>query len=144
MRFSLSRWSPGHLLAAWSAYWLGLAAATLTPIVLAISRATAPGVLHGTANVSASFSDASGVTITVTRTGQTLIERSFAYLPTALWVAGPPLVLWALWLFVRSRAVTRARAVPGAPGMFERISTPPGGWDFERRRTPADELHVDR
>ncbi len=126
MRFALSRWSPGHLLAAWSAYWVGLAAVTLTPIVLAIMRATAPGTPPGTANVSASFSGSTGVTITITRMGKTVLERSAGYLPMALWIGAPPLLLWALWVGARSRALSRARALPGGPGMFERLTTPPG------------------
>ncbi len=143
MRFSLSRWSPGHLLTAWSAYWVGLAAVTLTPIVLAILQATAPGTPPGTSKVSASFSGTTGVTITITRMGHTILERTAGYVPIALWIGGPPLALWALWLAVRSRAIARARALPGAPGMFERLTTPPGDLSAHDRRE-EDEVRVKR
>ncbi len=107
MTLFISRWRPGHLLAAWCAYWAGLAAVTLTPIVLAILRATRSGGAPGTANVSASFGDA-GLGVTVSRAGHTLIERSAGLLPIALWIALPPLALWGAWLFARSRALGSA------------------------------------
>lgn len=113
MPFSLSRWRARHLLAAWSAYWLGLAAVTLTPIVLAIHRATQSGAgVHGKASVSASFGDA-GVGITITRLGETVLHRAVGVLPLALWIVGPPLVLWGAWLRARSRAIARSRVADG-------------------------------
>ncbi len=111
MRFSLARWRAGHLVAAWSGYWLGLAAFTLTPIALAIYRATRAGAGPGQADVSVSLGD-KGIGITVTRLGQTVLDRSAGVLPIALWIAVPPLLLWGGWVYARSRAIARGEPVP--------------------------------
>jgi hypothetical protein len=115
MRFSLSRWRAGHLLAAWSAYWVGLGAVTLTPIALAIYHATRAGSAPGTANVSASFGSA-GLRITITRLGQTMLDRSAGLTTIALGIAVPPLVLWGAWLYARSRAIARGDQLPKPDG----------------------------
>jgi hypothetical protein len=122
MIFSISRWRPGHLLAAWSAYWVGLAAVTLTPIFLAISRASsAAGGAAGSSNASVSFGDA-GLSVTVKRLGQVTFERSAGLLPIALWIGLPPLALWGLWVYRRSRAIESGAlgdAAAGAPALGE-------------------------
>ncbi len=138
MRFSLFHWRPGHLLAAWSAYWLGLAAVTLTPIVLAVFRATRSGGPPGTANVSASFGDGA-IGVTVSRTGHTLIERSAGLLPIALWIAVPPLALWGAWMFARSRALARGERPPvGGASSPERLGAPAPEWDAGARKKTSD------
>lgn len=111
----LSRWRPSHLLAAWSAYWVGLAAVSVTPLVLAILRATRASGPPGSAKVSASFGDA-GISVTVSQAGQTLLERSAGLLPIALWIGVPPLLLWALWLWARPRPPAAAEPGTFAPG----------------------------
>ncbi len=138
LRF-FSRWRPGHLLAAWSAYWLGLAAVTLTPVVLAILRAVRSGGAPGTANVSASFGD-HGIGVTVTRAGQTLIERSAGFLPIALWIAVPPLAVWGAWLFARSRVVGggEPRAVAGALSA-DRLAAPAPQWSARDREKARED-----
>ena len=140
MRISLSRWKPGHLLAAWSVYWLGLAAATLTPIALAIHRATQSGaargaVAAGKATVSASLGSA-GIGVTVTRLGETLLSRSVELPALFLWIAGPPLALWGFWLWTRSRAMARGE-LAGAGATRGALEEGAGGYDGERGREHA-------
>ena len=133
MPLFISRWRPGHLLAAWSAYWAGLAAITLTPIVLAILRATRAGGTPGLAKVSASFGDG-GLGVTVSRAGHTLIERSAGLLPIALWIAVPPLALWGAWLFARSRALGRGEQQPvGEPASPDHLGAPAPEWNARVR-----------
>ena len=112
MILSLSRWRPGHLLAAWSAYWAGLAAVTLTPTIVAIIQATTR--THGKSAVSASFGNTL-VSITVTEGATQTFSASAHLLPIALWIAVPPLVLYAIWL--RARPRVDAAAAPTQPVM---------------------------
>ena len=104
LRF-LSRWRPAHLLAVWWAYWLGLATAVVTPIALAIHRASRTGAAPGTTDLSLSLSDKSGFTLTITQAGRAWFEASAAPLSVAAAIAVPPLVLWAAWMYSRARAV---------------------------------------
>ena len=79
-------------------------AVTLGPAVPAILRAT--GSSPGKGEISANFAD--GVfSLVVKQAGQVLWTGSVHFLTAALWIALPPLVLWLLWLRVRSGSVTR-------------------------------------
>ena len=100
MKGFLARWRPGHVVTAWVIYWIGLAAVTLTPTILAISRVT--GAPKDTANVSASFTNTL-LKITVTQFGKVTYEASASLGQMALWIGVPPLALYALWLFTRRR-----------------------------------------
>lgn len=98
MKAFLSRWRPGHVIAAWVVYWVGLAAVTLTPAILAISRVSSSP--KDTANVGASFSN-TVLHITVTQFGKVTYAASASLGQIAFWVGVPPLALYALWLFTR-------------------------------------------
>ncbi len=100
MKAFLARWRPGHVIAAWVVYWIGLAGVTLTPAILAITRASSAP--KNSANVSVSF-DSTVLHITVTELGKTLYAASASLGQIALWVGAPPLALYALWLFTRRR-----------------------------------------
>ncbi|MDE3129111.1 MAG: hypothetical protein KGL38_13965 [Gemmatimonadota bacterium] len=116
LRF-LSRWRPRHLLAAWSAYWVGLAAAVVTPVALALHRATALGGPPNASNLNLNFSTGTGFTVTVTHLGEQLY-RGVAGLPViVLAICVPPLALWGAWLYVRERPrdVAHATAELAAP-----------------------------
>jgi hypothetical protein len=94
----LSRWKPRHLLAAWSAYWAGLALVTLGPAALAILRVTVPEGAKG--SVAANFGDA-GLELIV-KTGEVTTWVGHASVVSiALWLAAPPLLLWIAWLATR-------------------------------------------
>jgi len=98
MRFRLAEWRPGHLVAAWCVYWLGLVLWGLGPALPALWRATRPDA-HG--SVSASVGD--GVArLTVVYQAVTTWTGQVPVGELALWVGVPPLLLWALWLRARS------------------------------------------
>jgi len=100
MKAFLARWRPGHVVAAWFVYWVGLAAVTLTPTLLVIARVTSAP--KDTANVSASFSN-TVLHITVSQIGKATYEATASLGQIAFWVGVPPLALYALWLFTRRR-----------------------------------------
>ena len=101
MRLRLSDWRPRHLLAAWCLYWIALALATLGPVVPKVWHATRPGA-HG--SVSLSFGD--GVFRLAVLGAGTEWTGTAGVGALVLWLAVPPLVLWALWLASRRRIAT--------------------------------------
>jgi hypothetical protein len=113
MLLPLSRWRPGHLLAVWSAYWLGLAAAVVTPIALTLHRLSRTGAPPNTTDLSLNLSDKTGFTVAITQPGHTGYHGSAGLLPTALAIGVPPLLLWGAWLFARTR--TQAREAERRP-----------------------------
>jgi len=76
------QWQPRHLFRSWFAYWLVLLAAVAWRPLLEYWRISRSPTGHGTVGVN----------------------YSGGMLPLALWIAGPPLVLFLLWLATRSRA----------------------------------------
>ncbi|HEX6806404.1 MAG TPA: hypothetical protein VF118_00365 [Gemmatimonadaceae bacterium] len=122
MKAFLARWRPGHVIAAWVVYWIGLAGVTVTPAMLAITRvSSAP---KNSANVSVSF-DSTVLHITVTELGKTLYAASASLGQIALWVGVPPLALYALWLFTRRRpGGTPASLGEGDPESLPRPDVP--------------------
>jgi hypothetical protein len=104
---SLSRWRPAHLFLSWAIYWIALLAVTIGPAIPPIIRATAP---NAKGQISASFGD-SGVSLIVKEFERVTWSGSVHLLTAALWLAVPPLVLWALWMMARgaqTREVVRA------------------------------------
>ena len=99
MRGSLGWWRPRHLVGMWSAYWAALAAATLGPVVPIVWRVTRPGE-HGTVGATV---DDEGVRLTIQRGAETAWTGAAGLGEIALWLAVPPLLLWAVWLFSRPR-----------------------------------------
>lgn len=105
---TLERWSPRDLLTAWSAYWASLVAVGLGPALVAVARVTLPNDAHG--SVSAGVGDG-GLNITVANGGHNVFDRSTSLGALALWIAGPPLLLWVAWLVTRPDRVSRASSV---------------------------------
>lgn len=98
MGFSIRRLGVGHLLGAWGAYWVGLAGITLAPFARwAWDLGRIPGS-HGSASLS--IGDA-GVTLLALTDNVTAWSGVASLLEVALWIAGPPLVLWLVWLLLR-------------------------------------------
>jgi len=93
----LRRWRAKHLLLAWIVYWVVLLVVSLRQALGVVMRGlTAPGS-HG--SVGASFENGNFI-LKVTTDAQTWTgTTSFATI--ALWFAGPPLVLFLLWLVTR-------------------------------------------
>jgi len=104
MAFSLSRWRAKHLLGAWVAYCVLLVLVKLGPALSAAFRATnsAPG--HGKMDVS--MNDGVFTANVVSDAGHW--TGSASVMSIVLWLCGPPLLLWLLWLVTR-RAPTPAR-----------------------------------
>ena len=98
MAFSLSRWRPRHLFLAWAAYWLVLALVTLGGVGRAALGALTAPQGHGT--ISAGM--ANGVMNILVKSDSMAYTGSASLLSIALWVAGPPLLLFALWAATRS------------------------------------------
>jgi hypothetical protein len=94
----MRNWRPRHLLASWAAYWVALAGVTLGPAVVAIVGATSDAQKHS--SVSAGFGN-DGIYLTVTRAGATVWNGAVSLSALALWLAGPPLLLWLAWLLTR-------------------------------------------
>jgi len=105
MAFSLSRWRLPHLVLSWVAYWLVLLIVVGAPIVKPVLRATAAPDGHG--SISAGV-DNGLVNLTV-KSDTMLWAGSASFLTIALWIAGPPLLLWLLWVATRTRPVARER-----------------------------------
>ncbi len=117
LRF-LSRWRSWHLFATWSAYWLGLAAAVVTPIALAVHRASALGGPPDSTNLNLSFSSKAGFSVTVTHLTQQLYQGGAGLLAVGAAVSVPPLLLWGAWFYARERLMT---APPRAAELAEPV-----------------------
>lgn len=91
-----NRRRPGQLLAAWSAYWGVLALVTLGRPLAAIWRLRR-GPEDGGSSASVHFDDGL-LRATVVDHGTTVWSGSASFATIAMWVVGPPLLLWLLWL----------------------------------------------
>jgi hypothetical protein len=101
MAFTLSGWRPRHLLLAWGAYWLVLLATVVRPALRhALAAVSAP---DGHGSISANM--ANGVLNLVVKSNDVSWTGSASLLSIALWFAGPPLLLWAIWAATRSHPV---------------------------------------
>ena len=116
MAFSIRRWGVGSLVGAWTGYWIALGGVTLAPFLKwmwEINRV--PGV-HGSASLQAGDG---GMTLTAIREGVTVYTGVAPFTDLALWIAGPPLVLWLVWLLLRpSRSETDE---VGAPSRYDAL-----------------------
>lgn len=92
------QWNVRHLVGASAAYWTALAATTLAPFARAVASLARVSGQHG--SVTAGFSGGA-VNLTVIQDGVATYTASAPLLPMALWIAGPPLVLWLVWLALR-------------------------------------------
>ena len=140
MELSLRRWKPGQLLVGWAAYWAGLVGVTLSPAIAATWRATHLPDGHG--SVSASFDNAN-LSYTVIEDGVKTWVGTISMTTGLLWVVGPPLLLWLVWLIVRKRPDSGGRSVAGgAPtrGALPEGSVPAQEW----RMRPDDRAPAER
>lgn len=101
MAFSLRRLRPRHLLLAWVAYWILALLVALRSAIGPIWRVTTDPDAHG--SVAASFADRI-VSLSVTDSTGVIWQGSASMMSIVLWFAGPPLLLFLLWLAVRPRA----------------------------------------
>ena len=110
--FGMSRWRPRQLLTAWAAYWATLFVVTLGSAVVTALRVAVPEGAKG--SISAGFGDG-GFTLKMTSAGTTVWNGSVSLTSAALWIAGPPLLIWLAWLVSRP-------ARPPVPG--DRVESP--------------------
>lgn len=134
---ALDRWKPRHLLAAWSAYWAGLAAVTLGPAFVQIWRVTQGA--DNTGSVSAGITN--GIAkLEIIERGATIWTGSAELSTILALVALPPLALWAVWVVRRPRRAQHAD-VAGSP---DRPAIGAGPWDAPApRRGEADAVERD-
>ena len=99
MALSLSRWQPRHLFLAWAAYWVVLLASVARPALRAMISAVSAPDGHGTMSASV---EAGMLTFNV-RSDALAWTGSASLTSIALWIAGPPLLLWMVWLATRTR-----------------------------------------
>ena len=128
MRLSLRRWRPRQLLLSWVAYWIALVAVRLGDALLALRRVTA--LPEGRGSFSITYDEV--FRMTVVDSGRTVWSGAASLGELALWVAGPPLVLFILWLLARPR---RGEATVGEPARTA-IGQPP--FEGVARSEPLD------
>lgn len=109
----LSRWRAKHLLVTWIVYWVALIVVSLHSALAAATRALNAPKGHGSIGASV---DNGNVILKVSTDGHTW-TGSTSFTTMVLWFAGPPLLLWLLWLVTR-----RAPVAAGEPGRDYRIS----------------------
>jgi hypothetical protein len=98
MAFSLNRWKARHLLGAWVVYWIALVAVKLgSGIVAALRVMNAPETQHG--SINAGMGDGA-FNVSVNGSGVHW-AGSASVMSVVLWLCGPPLLLWLLWLVTR-------------------------------------------
>jgi hypothetical protein len=83
----IRQWRASHLFRAWAVYWVALLAVVAWRPLREFWRISRSASGHGT--------------VGVTYSGGTL--------PLALWIAGPPLALFVMWLATRDRSEHRER-----------------------------------
>jgi hypothetical protein len=99
----LSRWQARHLLIAWVVYWVLLVAISMRSALVAAARAlNAP---KGLGSISASVDN--GNFILKASSGAQTWTGSTSLTTMALWFAGPPLLLFLLWLVTRRAPVSQ-------------------------------------
>jgi hypothetical protein len=142
MQLSIRRWRPSHLFASWTAYWVGLAAVTLAPTARAVWRATR--LPDGGGTISAAY-DNGLLNVTVVERGVQTFAAAAPFGSAVLWIVGPPLALWLVWLAVRERRTAPNQAVRGAsraermmPGASPSDEWPPRPDD----RVPVERVHT--
>lgn len=91
MGFSLSSWRRRLLLLACGCYWTALTLILLGPPVIAGWRVTRPDAGHGVINGSL---DGTTLRIAMSSSHTAPWSGSIGLWTLALWIAGPPLVLW--------------------------------------------------
>jgi hypothetical protein len=97
----LRRWRARHLLVAWIVYWVALLVVSLNSALGAATRALAAPDGHG--SIGATVENGNFL-LKVTTEGQTWTGTA-SLTTMALWFAGPPLVLFLVWLATRRAPV---------------------------------------
>ena len=97
----LRRWRAKHLLVAWIVYWIALLVVALHSALGAATRALMAPNGHGSIGASV---ENNNFILKVTTDGQTWTGTT-SLTTMALWFAGPPLLLFLVWLATRRAPV---------------------------------------
>jgi hypothetical protein len=97
----LRRWRARHLLVAWIVYWVALLVVSLHSALGPVARALTGPPGHGSIGASV---DNSNFILKVTTDGQTWTGTT-SLTAMGLWFAGPPLLLFLVWLATRRAPV---------------------------------------
>jgi hypothetical protein len=137
MQLSLRSWKPGQMLASWGVYWAGLIGVGLGPAIAAGFGATRLPEGHGSIEASVSNGTLSYAVIEDgVKTFTTTLQLSTAM----LWVVGPPLLLWLVWLLVRRRRTEPEPAMPESRRRPEELGA--GTWRADERVVGSDRAHA--
>ena len=109
MALSLRNWRPRHLLLAWVGYWIVALLVALRSAIGPIWRVTSDPDAHG--NISADVTDGI-LSLSVADSTGVIFQGSASMMSILLWFAGPPLLLFLLWLAVRPRAAEPVLSAP--------------------------------
>lgn len=109
MALSLRNWRPRHLLLAWVGYWIVALLFALRSAIGPIWRVTSDPDAHG--NISADVTDGI-LSLSVADSTGVIFQGSASMMSILLWFAGPPLLLFLLWLAVRPRAAEPVLSAP--------------------------------
>lgn len=137
MPLSPRHWRARDLLGAWFVYWAALLAVVLGPAALALWRMR--GAAPNTSSAAFSFGD-EGVVASVTLQGAKVWSMTASGWTVLLWIIGPPLLLWLVWLLLRPRAAAATR-VP-APDAPRELGA--GAPDWERAPAERDAVRPPR
>ena len=125
MPLSLRHWRAPHLLGAWAAYWVLLAVVVLGRPLLAFRELTATPGRKGSASVSYGTA---GFDAKLVADGVTVWHGEASFAVLSLWIVGPPLLLWIVWLLSRPRRLAAAPDLVGggaaAPALHAAESDP--------------------
>jgi hypothetical protein len=109
---------------SWLAYWAGLAAVTLGPGILAGWRASQGP--DGTGDITVGFVN-DALKVTVAQFGQTTWTLTAPILTLAVWLAGPPLLIWGIWLSRAAQSRLRDANAPAELGTGAAFTEAPEG-----------------
>jgi hypothetical protein len=150
MALSLRRWRPRHLFLAWSGYWLALLLLALGRPMLAAWRLTRSP--PGDGRISAELGSA-GAHLSIVERGVAVWSGSASLLTLALWIVGPPLLLWLAWLAQQRRPratdagvqpVAEERNVPASAPSALRGADESALQEQRERRPTAPQVERDR
>ena len=110
-----TRWRFRELVFGWIAYWVAAAVVFLGPPALAIFEATRA---KGPSRVEAGAGDA-GLNLHVFDEGVQTYAGSASFAAIALIVAGPPLLMWGVWMYNNTGPRKPKPAAPDAIGAGE-------------------------
>jgi hypothetical protein len=101
----LRRWQARHLLVAWIVYWVLLIGVSMHSAIAAMRALNAP---HGLGSISASMD--SGNFVLKASVGADTWSHATSLTAMTLWFAGPPLLLFLVWLVTRRAPVSAREA----------------------------------